>query len=451
MRVIGRDGVVVDVTDRERAERKRIVGRVLGTATTSGLIALIGFVTGVLGARLLGPDGRGQLAAIQMWPSTLATFAMLGLPDALVYYSAREPARAGRHLGSAVALALLSSGVFVALGYLAMPALLAAQNGETVAAARWYLLLLVPIFALVGMAFHPLRGLNDFISWNALRMMPSAGWLLVLLVAWGLDRVHPATLALGNLAMLAALVIPVGLTVWHRIPGPFRPDPLSFGPLLGYGLPSAAGAVPSLFGARLDQLVITAFLPAQMLGLYVVAVAWGSAAQPLLAALGTVAFPHIAAQKSEAAQREALAVASRLSVVTSLASTGMLLSLTPLAVPLLFGVGFGEAVSAACLLVVAAGIGAWSLTLEDGLRGVGRPGATLLAESSGLVALALGLAFLTDPFGLVGVASATVAARATTAAVLAASARRLLRCQPSALLKPRWSDLRAFFWSVSKR
>jgi len=43
---------------------------------------------------------------------------MLGLHDALVYYSAREPNRAGSYLGSAMALAILSSLPFTLVGYL---------------------------------------------------------------------------------------------------------------------------------------------------------------------------------------------------------------------------------------------------------------------------------------------------------------------------------------------
>src|SRR5713101_4590346 len=62
--------------------------RILLTAGTNGLSAVLGITTGMLAARLLGPQGRGELAAIQTWPSFIATLAMLGLPEALVYYSA---------------------------------------------------------------------------------------------------------------------------------------------------------------------------------------------------------------------------------------------------------------------------------------------------------------------------------------------------------------------------
>src|SRR5262249_21288164 len=123
---------------------------ILGTAGTNVLLAMIGLATSILAARLLGPAGRGELAAIQTWPAVVATVALLGLPDAVVYFTARRPDRGGSYLGSAMALALLASAPFMALGYLVMPLVLAAQSSEVVHAARWYLVI-VPLFASVGM------------------------------------------------------------------------------------------------------------------------------------------------------------------------------------------------------------------------------------------------------------------------------------------------------------
>src|SRR5262249_41475816 len=76
------------------------------TATTNIFLSILGLMTGVLSARLLGAAGRGELGAIQTWPNVLATIAILGLPDALVYYCARRPEDSGVYLTSAVSLAL---------------------------------------------------------------------------------------------------------------------------------------------------------------------------------------------------------------------------------------------------------------------------------------------------------------------------------------------------------
>src|SRR5579875_2757810 len=177
------------------------------TAVTNIALAALGMVSGILAARFLGPYGRGELAAIQTWPSFVATLAMLGMPEALVYYSARVPSEAGRYLGSAVLVASISAVPFIVVAYLLMPLLLHAQTPTIVWAGRWYLAL-VPIFALVGMLSNPLRGLSDFAPWNLMRLMPHILWIGVLILAWIFRHATPTFLAAANLVALALLVFP---------------------------------------------------------------------------------------------------------------------------------------------------------------------------------------------------------------------------------------------------
>jgi O-antigen/teichoic acid export membrane protein len=132
----------------------------------------LGLVSGVLAARLLGPRGEGELAAIQTWPSFMATVAMLGIPSALAYYSAREPTVAGRWLSTAIVLGFAGCVPFAIVGYFVMPWLLSSQTTAIIAGARAYLWLF-PILALVGMLVHPLRGRNDLVAWNLLRPLPT--------------------------------------------------------------------------------------------------------------------------------------------------------------------------------------------------------------------------------------------------------------------------------------
>ena len=89
------------------------VRKVSGTFLVNIALYVLAAATGPLAARLLGPDGRGALAAIQLWPGAIATFAMLGLPDSIAYFGAREPQRAGRWLSTTVLLGLGASCVAV--------------------------------------------------------------------------------------------------------------------------------------------------------------------------------------------------------------------------------------------------------------------------------------------------------------------------------------------------
>lgn len=408
---------------------------VLLTAGTNVVVALLTLVTGILAARLLGPEGRGELAAIQVWPSFIATVAMLGLAEALVYFSAREPDRAGCYMGSAMALGLISALPFMGIGYVAMPFLLSAQSPEVTTATRWYLLL-VPLFALVPMLYHPLQGRNDLAIWNGLRILPSTGWLAVLVLAWLLQRREPPFVAASYLVMLALLFFPLMYIVSRRVPGPFWPDAAKWGQMVRYGLPSVLSSMPQMLNLRLDQMLMTAFLPLKMLGMYVVAVAWSNAGNPLLNALGAVLFPGVASQQTPAQQNRVLARGSRLGVLVSVVIGVVLMVVTPGALPLLFGIKFAPAIPAALVLVVAGAIAGLKLILIQGIRGLGHPAAVMWSEFGGLMVTGVSLLLLLRPLGIMGAALASLLGYSTAAVLLIVQIRQLTGYSLASLLCP---------------
>src|SRR5262245_53450513 len=218
--------------------------QVLLTSGSNILLALLGVVTGALAARLLGPDGRGQLAAIQMWPNFLAAIANLGLPEAIVYFSARSRTNSGRYLSSALMLNLLLCAAFMVIGYLVLPVVLPAQSLAVIAAARWYLLLL-PIQALY-LPQHVFRGLSDFTAWNAVRFIAAFGWLGVLTFGALSGRAAPSFVALTYLAVLTVIAVPLLVLTVRRVPGPYRPAVSEWTPMLRFGLPSVTSGIPRM-------------------------------------------------------------------------------------------------------------------------------------------------------------------------------------------------------------
>ncbi len=426
-------------------------GQVLVTAGTNILLAMAGIATGVLAARLLGPKGRGELAAIQLSATYIATVAMLGLPDALVYFSARETEGAGRHLGSGMVLALLSSLPFVAVGYLVMPFLLSSQSVEVIMGARWYLLF-VPLFALVFLPQSLLRGLGEFVVWNGLRITPSMGWLSVLMLAWFLGRAEPGFVAVGFLVVIAVLCLPVMIIVTRRVTGPFCPDVRNWGGMLRYGLPCMTTSVPQILNARLDQMMLAVFLPAHALGQFVVAAGWGSGTSPLLNAIGAVVFPHVASRQGHEERAKAFARGTRLGVLVALVLAVVVVVPTGWAVPFLFGEKFAAAVPVARVMVVVSTIQGLNLLIEEGLRGLGYPASAMWAELCGLVVTASLLAFLLIPMGIMGAALASLFGYTVVTACLVFQAKGITGQSPVSFLCPTgcevalgWSRIQALF------
>lgn len=415
------------------------VKRLVPTAGANLLIGALGVITGVMASRWLGPTGRGELAAIQLWPGFLAVAAMLGLPDAMVYFAARQQQVAARYLTSSLALALLASTAVMAASYLAMPSLLQAQGEDVLAVARVYLLG-IPITVILTISYQTVRGLGHFRLWNAMRFLPPLVWLGVLLLAWSTSRTSAAFLAAANLIGLALLLPLVAVVLWRVLRRWKWPDPRNWRPLLRFGLPSMFSAIPLLLNLRLDQLVMAAFLPAQNLGLYVVAVTWSTIMSPVLNAVGMVLFPQVASMSSQQAQVDMVSIVSRLSVGISVLFALALGLVTPLGLPLLFGDRFRPAVIAAVILVGASAISTVNQVLQEGARGLGRPSFPLWAEVGGLLVTGACLWLLLPPYGIIGAALASVIGYASVTALMLWQMKRSFQLGPMRYLAPTGGD-----------
>ena len=376
------------------------------TFLTNVFLALVGFLTGLLVARILGPDGRGELAAIQTWPTFLATLAMLGAPDALVYYSARQPARAARLLTTSILIGLSACIPAALLGYLLLPVLMAAQSEPIIIAARNYLWIL-PLFAVVGMLVHPLRGRNDLLPWNLMRSFPALMWLGVLLIGMVAGQVDAVNYARWYLIGMALLFIPMSLVLKKRISGPYQPSIEDVRPILSYGLPSMLSGLPSTLNLKLDQILMVGLLSPQLLGFYVVAVAWSNATLPILSALPAVIVPKVAGSSDRIDQLNALSQMTRLGSSFAVVAGLVFAILSPLAIPLLFGSEFKNAISAGVILSIGVVFLSINQMLESGLMGLGKPKLVLLTQVVGLIFTIILLLVLMPRYNIIGAAIAS--------------------------------------------
>ena len=418
----------------------RALGPMPVTALVNVLITLIGLITGTLLARLLGPQGRGELAAIQAWPTYLVGFAMVGLPHALTYYCGRNPQQSGALLATAVTIGLAACVPVLALGYWLMPTLLSAQSPELIFIARWYLLLL-PVQVVCSLPYAVLQGRLQLRAWNMLRLLAPAGWLLLILALVIFGQPSPGRLAIGFLVVLLAGAVPVFRALRHTPGGPFLPH-RDFGvPLLRYGFASVLSGLPQDLNLRMDQLLMAAWLPASVLGPYAVAVTWSNGLAPVFNAVEALVLPRLAGTADLEKQRTDLLRNARMGALVFLALTLPWLLLTPAAIALLFGAPYRAVIPAALVLVVAGGIAGVNRIFEQGLRGLGLPGLVTFAELAGLAVTVTLLPFVLVPLQAVGAALVSLISYAVTLVVLTSLIMRHLHCSAAELFVPVGSEL----------
>jgi len=347
---------------------------------------VIGFLTGVLAARLLGPAGRGELAIIQSWGAFIATISMMGLPDAIVYYTARESKKSKEYWISGITLSLLFGLFFATVGWFTMPWLLKAQSMEVIFTARWYTLILIFIFAFQWISLSVLRGLKVLTLWNILQIfLPSFGWLMVLVVAWLFHQSNPLFLAYSFLVMMGIVTILTLFITYRYLSGYLSIKFRLWKLLIYYGLPLALAILlqQMMLNGRLVQLFMGATQPPQEIGIFTVAVAWGMISRPLNLAISSVIFPYVSS--SPANQIKFFTQGVLISFVLMVLMSGILSLLAPIAIPLLFGKKFISAIPVAIIMSWVGGIAALRETFEEGLRGLGRPKTVLVAEAVGVL------------------------------------------------------------------
>ena len=407
------------------------------TAATNLALAGLAVATGVLAARLLGPSGEGELTAIQTWPLLLGTLAMLGLDSAVIYFIARQPERGRQITSTAATIGVLSALIVGTVSWFALPYLLSAQHPEIISAARVFLLVGV-VYAVIGIPHGALLGVQAFTSWNLFRVAPGLAWMGILLGSWFLGSHNPVPLSMWYLAAIFLCGLPFLPVVIRKLHGPPKPDLRMAPKLLRFGLPSALTSLPQTINLRLDQLLIIAFLPARSLGLYVVAVSWSGAVAPLLAAVGSVLFPHVSAERKPARQVHLLSTALQGGAIVAIATSVAFVALAPIGLPLVFGARFSGAVPSALILVPAGAILAWSGIAEDGLKGLGRPAIVLAAELAGASVTLGALPLLLHAYGIEGAALASLLGYAAVAAFAVTAIRRSTGCGIRSLIIPTW-------------
>lgn len=426
---IGVGAVAAEPDGSPRAPMGPVVVRLTGL---NGLLMLLALVTGPVQARVLGPDGRGEIAVIL----TVLMLAPILLDFGLSDFVARERAR-GTGLGSVLGTALPLAIGFALIGVvLAVPVSeLLAQDRPLVERYVRITLFAMPLWVAGWMLMGAARGEQ---RWSILYRQRAVTVILSTVAIVGLALLGLLTVESLAITTLAITIpgIAVALPVLRGV-GTWQFDRRLVRPALAFGSRSWVTLVSSQGNYRLDQLVMAAVVSSRELGLYAVAVGFTSVVSSFVSAVSLALMPRVAQQGGESVPRivrvSTLALACGLAVVALLA---------PVAVPLLFGTEFKDAVPLVAVLVVGALCIGISLILGSALQGHGRPQDAMRPQLIGLIITIVGLAVVLEPLGALGAALVSVVSYAAVLSGTVRAAAREFDVSPRTLLLPRGEDLR---------
>ena len=363
-------------------------------------IIAINAATGIVTARALRPAGRGELAAMILWPVFLASALTLGVPSSLTFQIKRHPHKRSQLVGAALLIAFLSSVFAMLLGTYFMHAWIAQYSLKTVLFAQIFLLS-APLTSLMLVGRAALESQGNFSASNKLLIVSP---LLTLLWLLALLATHSMTPYSAAMAYIPVGIVPIVWMAYH-LWNIFRPSLQSFSSsaklLFSYGIRSYGIDLCGTMALYVDQALVVRVLVPGMMGIYVVALSLSRMLNVFHTSVIMVLFPK-AVSKSPAEVRAMTSRAVRMSTMLTAAAGLCIIVLGPQVLSLLFGADYRSATPVLRILVVEVILSGATLVLSQAFMALGRPGIVTALQVVGL-ALTIPLMFVLAPrYGIVG-------------------------------------------------
>jgi O-antigen/teichoic acid export membrane protein len=395
------------------------VSSVVQSVGAKFFIIAINAATGILSARALQPAGRGELAAMILWPVFLASALTFGLPSALTYRLRSNPERASRLLGAALVLAALTGVLGSLAGILFMQAWIPQYSPNVILFARIFVLN-TPMSAVLLVGRAALESQGDFTASNKLITIPPVLTLTWLLTLWFTGSLTPVN------AAFAYVIVGIPPFIWMlaRLRRMFHPSLGSFvdsgRSLLSYGVRAYGIDLCGTMSMYIDQALVVRALAAEMMGTYVVALSLSRVLNAFHASVVMVLFPK-AVNQPGAVVRQMTSRAARISTtLTAMAGVGIVL-LGPHLLSLLYGREYASATTVLRILVFEVVLSGAAYVLSQAFMALARPGVVTALQVIGLLTTLPLLVVLVPRLGIVGAGLALLISTSVRLAFVLAS------------------------------
>lgn len=357
----------------------------LQTFVVKILILVLNMGTGVLTARFLGPEGRGEQAAMILWPQLLAFMLSFGLPKSLLYNIKKHPQTRSPLFAVSLVMVILLGMVSALIGIILIPSWLAQYSPEVIHYAQW-LMLTAPL-SLAGVTYlSAFEAEEDFTSANKFRYLLPLATLLVLLGLIFTHHMTPFNTALAYLLPGIPMQLWMMVLLWKR----YRPHwqdlqdlRQSFQRLTSYGLRSYSIELVSSLSVQIGQALTVGLLSAASMGLYTVALSLSRMLNIFEDAINTVLLPKSVAL----APAEVVALTGKATRISAFLTVLCIIPLTilgPIFLKLLYGSEFVAAVSVLNILFVEVMLAGMTWILAQAFMALGKPGVVTVLQLVGL-------------------------------------------------------------------
>ncbi|MUG65135.1 hypothetical protein CHH75_12420 [Paenibacillus sp. 7541] len=359
--------------------------------------------TGVIIARFLGPEGRGEQAAMIMWPSFLAYCLTLGIPAALVYYMKKKGEDQASLYMTSLYLSVILGFVAMGVGAVLIPFWMKDYSQEVISFAVWALIM-SPITMIGTINTAALQSREEYHLYNLTRYLPVVGTLLILCGLVVTGSINPFYTSVAYLFP----VLPVTAWITFKLVSEYKirqKNKVKSGKtLLSYGVRSYGTDVAGTLSGYIDQILVVGLLSPSSLGLYVVSLNLAKILRTLQGAVTSVLFPKASGLEREEALKLTFKVFRISTIVTLIVGAGVFI-IAPYLLVILYGKSFVEAIGIFRILLFQTAITSVCWILSQGFMSIGRPGTVTIIRAT---TLGLNVVFMNVLIPRLGVQGAAI-------------------------------------------
>lgn len=336
------------------------------------------FATSVLLARVLTPDGRGDLANLILWPAFLSHIFLAGVHVFLSRATANRPEDAARNyrtglmaltLACSLAVVVYGIGIFCAILF---------QGEKFDITATIIATLIIPLSAWNTMQIQMELGRHNLGAYNYGRASFAFAHFSLVAVFWFSHLRAPIDYLWAFIvaALFAAVSthILIHRALLRQPSGSTSEDTARLGETFRTAWPFGLSVALITLASTADKIVVNLFFDAYAMGVYVIALALSQVQSVVNEAVSPLFFARVA-QKDRIDKIESDWLGMRLRqsiVINGSIGAGMVL-IAPFLIPLVYGQVYVDSISIVILLAPAMCLRSMMRPFEEVLRGGNRP------------------------------------------------------------------------------
>ena len=358
--------------------------------TTMGM-TVVGFISSVINARILGPEGRGLLSAAMLICSIAASVAQCGMGSSYVYHfgAAKRFPYLRLFLSSLFGVSLFATGL-AAVG-------LQISHAMELREFKWLILVFAAFMATQTYIFSLTQLHSNLHFFNVLRFTQVFGNLVLMLplLLW-FKEVAFEQILFTQLLMLVTVTV-MGLwwarkhAIWQLKTASKEPVKPWF--VVRYGFHQQGIGLLSLFLLNFDKLFLLNRGSIKEYGYYTLAFTTSRLIGSVQESISVALFSRFAG-RDEQQLSNAVRKAFRVTFLPLLILAALGAVLSPWALTLVYGKSFSAMTTPFAILLFEAVIGGSSWTLAQRFNAAGQPGLVLARQFISIIPVLIAIPFL---------------------------------------------------------